>query len=99
MMDIEHFWININDTPNVNNCSLRLSWLSRAVHLKFKNVDSIPLFLFSGPSLVYVVVYVVRNLIKNSQMVGWRRGTSPPRSHRSIRESLDSYGSSYPADR
>ncbi len=31
-----------------------------------------------------------------NDLVGWRRGISPPRSHSSVREPLDSYGSSHP---
>ena len=34
---------------------------------------------------------------KKHRYVGGRRGISPPRSHRSVRDSLPSYGSYYPA--
>jgi len=48
------------------------------------------LFWLAKPSLA-----IFERLI-TSDRVEWRRGTSPPRSHRSVREPLDSYGSYRP---
>ncbi len=54
--------------------------------------------VFPNTTLQTCIVHLIRNSLEYASWKGveWPEGTSPSGSHRSVRESLDSYGSSCP---